>query len=135
MFLHQAKRAPLSSGGGLDCNDVDLRHRHHRIHSPPCAGLVMAFHRLQQGSRRDLPGEAPPVSTPATRAFLPVVVDVLAVRGILALALFARRNPPSLPAPSDRVPIPVGLGLVIGQHHKADGLVWEKVRSTVETHE
>ena len=99
-----------SSGRRLDRGDVDLRHRHHRLHSPLCRGHVRTVHRLQQCSRRDLPGEPPPVSAPATRAFLPAVVD-------------------------DRVPIPVGLGLVVGQHHEADGLVRNEVRSTVETYE
>src|ERR1700676_3287073 len=100
----------LSSGRVLDCNDVDLRHRHHCFHSPLCSGLVVAIYRLQQGSRGDLPGEAPPVFTPATRALFPAVVE-------------------------DRVPILVGLGLGVGPHQGADALVRTKVWSTVQTHE
>ena len=67
--------------------------------------LAIAFSKAQ---RCDLPGEPPPVATPATGVLLPAVAD-------------------------DSVPIPVCLGLVVGQHHEADGLVRDEVRSAVET--
>src|SRR6185369_3300734 len=65
----------LAFEGGLDPGDVDLLHRHHRVHRPLGRGAVAARDRVQQLARRDLPGKAPFVLAPAALAFLAAMVD------------------------------------------------------------
>src|SRR5690606_21991876 len=82
----------------LDRGDVDLLHRHHRLHRARGGLAVRVVHRLHQRARGDLPGEAPAVPAPAALAFAAAVAD-------------------------DGVPVAVGFGLVFGQDHEADRLV------------
>src|SRR4029077_8176879 len=65
---------------------------------------------LEQRAWGDLPGEPPLVPTPAAVAFLSAVVD-------------------------DRVPVMIGLRLVIGEDHETDGFVRTEDRPTVEADE
>jgi hypothetical protein len=63
--------------------------------------------RGRQGPWRDLPRQAPPVLAPAARAGLAAV-------------------------PDDRVPQPIGLGLVVGRHLEREGLVVLERRAPVQ---
>ena len=71
------------------------------------SGLVIAF---EQDARRDLPGKAPAVLAPAAFAFRAAIAD-------------------------DRVPVAVGLGLVLGDDHEADRFVGLEIRAAVEADE
>src|SRR5947207_5995922 len=72
----------------LDRFNVDFLHPHHRIER--ALGFTPAGRqRLRQHARRDLPGDAPSVLAPATRALLPAIAD-------------------------DGVPVAVGLLLIVG---------------------
>src|SRR5690348_15489726 len=65
----------LTPERGLDPGDVDLPHRHHRVHRPLGGGAVAAGHGLDQRARGDLPGKAPFVLAPAAGAFLAAAAD------------------------------------------------------------
>src|SRR4051812_47504963 len=82
---------------GLDRGDVDLPHRHHRLHGALRGVAIWVGRRLEQHARRDLPGEPPAILAPAASTLLAAVVD-------------------------DRVPVTVGLFLVLGQDHETDRL-------------
>src|SRR3954452_14166199 len=73
----------------LDGGDVDLRHRHHRLErtSGPIAAPGECIGQYPRG---DLPADAPFVLAPAAATFLPAIAD-------------------------DRVPVAVGLFLVLGR--------------------
>src|SRR4051794_393214 len=58
----------LPAHSRLDLGDVDLLHRHHRLERALGRGLVGVAVGLEQGARRDLPGEAPSVLAPAAHA-------------------------------------------------------------------
>src|SRR5437868_6740300 len=90
----------------LECGDVDLVHRHHRLEGAlaPFAGRAG---QLQQPLRGDLPGIAPLVLAPA------------------AHALFAATF-------GDGVPVAVGLFLIVGQDHEAHCLVRLEVGAAVQ---
>src|SRR5437868_3047203 len=100
----------LSGGGCLDLCNVDLAHRHHRLERARGRGLVRIVVGLEQRTRRDLPREAPFVLAPAAGAFLAAILR-------------------------DRVPVAVGLLLVLGHDHEADGLVRFEVGPAVQADE
>src|SRR5258708_263376 len=64
----------LARGGGLDCRDVDLLHRHHRFECALRLGRVLVGRQLDQPPRGDLPGKAPLVLAPAALAFLAAIL-------------------------------------------------------------
>src|SRR5262249_14641546 len=74
----------------LDLGDVDILHGHRRLERALGRGAVRVFDRFDQGARRDLPVQAPLVFTPSARAFLTAV-------------------------PDNRIPQPVGFGLIVGR--------------------
>ena len=82
----------------LDHGDVDLPHRHYGFHGPFCCGPVGVGRRPELLARRDLPREAPAVLAPDAGARLAAVSD-------------------------DRVPITIGLLLVLDDDHEEDRLV------------
>src|SRR3954468_24196467 len=100
----------LPSEGRLDRGDVDLLHGHHRVEGPFGRCGVRAGGGVEQDAWSDLPGEAPAVLAPTAGAFLAAVVD-------------------------DRVPVAVGLGLILGNHHEADRFVRGEVGAAVEANE
>ena len=57
----------------LDCSDVDLFHLHHRIERALGDSGIGIGDRLDQGDRRNLPGQSPFVLAPAAHAFLATV--------------------------------------------------------------
>src|SRR3954471_1840147 len=61
--------------GRLDRGDVDFLHRHHRVEGASGGCDVGADGGVKQDAWRDLPGEAPPVLTPAAGALLAAVLD------------------------------------------------------------
>src|SRR6478672_7681662 len=86
----------------LDLGDVNLLHLHHRFERP-LRYLAVFGQRLGQDPRCDLPGQAPFVLAPATRALRAAVAD-------------------------DRVPITVSLRLIVGGDLKGERLaVLERV--------
>src|SRR5438270_12445571 len=93
----------------VECGDVGLVHRHHRLEGT-LAPFARRAGQLQQPLRGDLPGIAPLVLAPATHA--------------LFAATFG-----------NGVPIAVGLFLIVGQDHEAHGLVRLEVRAAVEPDE
>src|SRR5687767_10023311 len=100
----------FSAEGGLDLCDVDLAHGHHRVELALGRGLVGTGRRLEQHARRDLPRIAPFILAPAALAFLSAVAD-------------------------NGVPVAVGLFLVLGDDHEADGLVGLEIWTAVEPDE
>ena len=79
-----------------DCGDVNFGHVHHHVER--AAGFLAADgHRLDKHAGGDLPAEAPFVLAPAAGAFLAAIAD-------------------------DRIPMPIGFGLVIGGDLKREGL-------------
>src|SRR5688500_14043406 len=94
----------------LDLRDVDLAHRHHRVERALRRGLVRTGSRVEQHARSDLPGEPPFVLAPAAFAFRAAVAD-------------------------DRIPVAVGLFLILGNYHQADGFIWLEDRAAVEADE
>src|SRR5581483_9824761 len=71
---------------------------------------VRVVEGVEKNAWRDLPGEAPPVLAPAAGALLAAVVD-------------------------ERVPVAVGLGLILGDHDEADRFVRPEVGASVEADE
>ena len=59
----------------LDRGDVDLPHRHHRVHRPLGAARSGSAISVEQPLRRDLPGQAPAVLEPAALALLAAIGD------------------------------------------------------------
>src|SRR5215203_827424 len=104
-------RAPLVSTSApprcLDGGDVDLLHRHHRLEGTLCLSAASPK-RLGQRARGDLPGEAPAVLAPTTLAFLAAMAD-------------------------DRVPVAVGLFLIVRRDLEREGLAMREPRAAVET--
>src|SRR6266498_3050758 len=93
---------------GLDRGDVDLLHGHQRLESAPCF-LTPCRERFGQDPRRDLPGHAPLVLAPAARAFLPTIAD-------------------------DRVPVAIGLFLIVGRDLERERFVVLELGSTIQAH-
>src|SRR5258705_13286793 len=58
----------------FDRGDVDFLHAHHGIECALCL-IPAGRQRLCQHARRDLPGDAPPVLTPAARTLLASIAD------------------------------------------------------------
>src|SRR5262249_34941405 len=97
---------PSSSPGGINCGHIDLLHVHHRREG--ALGFLAALrHGLGQRAWRDLPGDAPFVLAPAAGALLPAIAD-------------------------DRVPVPVGLSLVLGHDLEREGLALFEPRPAIE---
>lgn len=78
----------LTAHRRFDRGHVDLLHFHHRRERPRC-NLAAGGHRLGQHARRDLPRHAPLVLAPAAGAFSTAIAN-------------------------DRVPVTVGLRLILG---------------------
>src|SRR5207248_9661270 len=78
----------------------------HRFKGPLCF-IAACRQRLSQHARRDLPGNAPLVLAPAARALLATIAN-------------------------DRVPVAVGLLLIIGGDLERKGFVMFERRTTVE---
>src|SRR3954468_19170967 len=97
----------LAPSRGLDRGDVDLPHRHHGFHGALRGGAIRAGRRLKPHARRDLPGEAPAILAPAASALLAAIAH-------------------------DRIPVTVGLFLVVGQDHEADRLVRLEIRPAIQ---
>src|SRR5580765_1375149 len=90
----------------FDRGDVDLLHRHHRLEGT--LGLTAAGRkRVGEHARGDLPGEAPAVLAPTARAFLAAVAD-------------------------DRVPVAVGLLLIVRRDLEGKSFVVLELRAAVE---
>src|SRR5690242_7851645 len=113
----EMKTAPVSlridglpAQRGFDPGDVDLLHRHHRLERALGRGPVRIVHGLEQDARGDLPRKAPFVLAPAAHALLAAVAD-------------------------DGVPVAVGLFLVLGRDHEADGFVRLEHVAAVEADE
>src|SRR4051812_25151881 len=82
---------------GLDLRHIDLPHRHHR--GEGTFGDVAALgHGVGQDARGDLPRQPPFVLAPAACAFRAAIAD-------------------------DRVPVAVGLGLVVGGDLEGERLI------------
>ena len=94
---------------GLDGGDVDLAHRHHRFENALGHGGIGIGIAFGERARGDLPRQAPTILAPAAFAFLAAVVD-------------------------DRVPQPVGLGLVVGGDHERERFAVLERRAAVEAH-
>src|SRR6266446_6115486 len=107
-WLHTDPRRPCSAASRcLDDGDVDLLHRHHRREG--ALGLsATGRHRLGQRARGDLPGEAPAVLAPTARAFLAAIAD-------------------------NRIPVAVGLRLIVRGDLEGKGLAVLERRAAVET--
>ncbi len=97
----------LAAHRRLDLGNVDLLHLHHRLECALCH-IAASGHRLGQGARRDLPRQTPFVLAPAARALHAAVTD-------------------------DRVPITVGLRLVVGGDLKGECLAVLERIPAVET--
>jgi len=96
---------PFTTPSRLDGGNIDLRHRHHRLESPP--GLIATSgKRVGQHARRDLPGEAPAILTPTALAFLAAIAD-------------------------DRVPVAVRLFLIVCRYLKGKSLVVFEILATL----
>src|SRR5437660_8258341 len=80
----------------LDRGDVDLLHSHHRLERALGGRLILTGRRFQECTRGDLPGQAPSVLAPPARAFGSSVAD-------------------------DRIPVTIGLGLVLGADLEREG--------------
>jgi HlyD family secretion protein len=93
---------------GLDRGDVDLLHRHHRLEGAS-RFLTPCHERFGQDPGRDLPGHPPPVLAPAARALLATLAD-------------------------DRVPVAIGLLLVLGRDLERERLAVLELGSTVQAH-
>ena len=91
-------RRLLATNRRFDHGDVDLLHRHHGIEGPLGGGAVGAGVGPGQRDGGNLPGDAPLVLAPAALDFLAAVAD-------------------------DRLPVAVGLGLVLGGHLERERLV------------
>ena len=91
---------------GIDPGDVDLLHLHHRLERP-LRLRAAGGHRLGQGARRDLPGNAPLVLAPAAFAFLAAIAD-------------------------DGVPVAVGLLLIVGGDLEGKRLAVREHGSAIE---
>ena len=59
----------------LDCGDVDLFHLHHRIERALGGSGIGIGDRFHQGQRRNLPGYAPFVFSPAACTLFTAVAD------------------------------------------------------------
>lgn len=92
---------------GLDRGDVDLPHRHHRVHRTLGCNAIRVRRRRQQRARSDLPRKTPAVLAPTAHAFLAAVAD-------------------------DSVPQAVGLGLILGEDNEADRFVGDELRTAIE---
>src|ERR1700686_5193571 len=90
----------------LNRGDVDLLHAHHRIKRALCF-IAAGRQRLGQHARRDLPGDAPLVFAPAARTLLAAIAD-------------------------DRVPVAVGLVLIVGSDLEREGLAMFERGTAVE---
>ena len=88
----------------LDGRDVDLLHRHHRVERTLGLGAT-SRHRVGERARGDLPREAPAVLAPAALAFLAAIAD-------------------------DRVPVAVGLFLIVRRDLEGKGLAVPETVST-----
>ena len=86
--------------------DVDFLHVHHRRECALCLGTACG-HRFGQHARGDLPGDAPFVLAPAASAFLAAIAD-------------------------DRVPVAVGLLLVVGGDLEREGFAVLEHRPAIE---
>src|SRR5882672_570018 len=109
-WLHpdRAPRRPSSAASRrLDCGDVDLLHRHHRLEGAFGLGAT-GRHRVGQRARGDLPGEAPAVLAPTARAFLAAIAD-------------------------DRIPVAVRLRLIVRGDLEGERLAVLERRAAVET--
>src|SRR3990167_1300789 len=102
-WVERPDRHTLSAGGSclaahrrLDRGDVDLAHLHHGLERA-LGHITASGNGLGQDARRDLPRQAPLVLAPAAPAFRATVAD-------------------------DRVPIAVGLRLVVGGDLKGESL-------------
>ena len=99
--------AASPSSRGLDCGDIDLPHRHHRLERALCLSTT-SCERIGQRARRDLPGEPPTVLAPTARAIRAAVAD-------------------------DRVPVAIRLLLIVGCDLKGERLAVFERRAAVET--
>src|SRR5215203_3908082 len=90
----------------LDGGDLDLLHRHHRLEGTLCLSAASPK-RLGQRARGDLPGEAPAVLAPTALAFLAAIAD-------------------------DRVPVAVGLFLIVRRDLEGERLAMLELRAAVE---
>src|SRR5690606_503014 len=69
------RKEASSPVSGLDGRDVDLPHLHHGVEGALGRGLIGVRNGFGQGTRRDLPRDAPLVLAPAARAFLAAVLN------------------------------------------------------------
>src|SRR5687767_15852715 len=91
----------------FDGGNVDFLHRQHRLKGTPCL-IATSSERVGQSARGDLPGEAPAVLAPTALTFLAAIAD-------------------------DRVPVAVGLFLIVSRDLEGKGLAVLELRAAVET--
>src|SRR6185503_10210791 len=102
-MAHLTSAAPRRVDGG----DVDLLHAHHRLEGALGLGAT-GRKRVDQRARGDLPREAPAVLAPAALAFLAAIAD-------------------------DRVPVAVGLFLIVRRDLEGKRFGVLELRAAVET--
>src|SRR5215471_18546385 len=90
--------ANISGLRRLDSDDVDLLHRHHRLHGAPGRSRIAIVNRRHQRAGHDLPAHAELVLAPTTHAFLTTVSN-------------------------NRIPVAVGFLLRIGEDLERNGFV------------
>src|SRR3546814_13237686 len=75
--LFRSEIASIGSAGprGFDRRDVDLLHRHHRVHRTLGGGAIGTGRCIEQRARGDLPRKAPAILAPAAHAFLATIAD------------------------------------------------------------
>jgi hypothetical protein len=98
--------ATLTPTRRLDRSDVDFSHLHHRIERAFGGSRIGIGDRFPQGDWRNLPGHPPFVLAPAALTLLATVVD-------------------------DRVPVPIGFGLVNGCDLKRECFVVPELGAAV----
>src|SRR5438034_10902082 len=73
--MHASKIATSTAARRLDCSDVDLFHLHHRIERALGGSAIGIGDRFGQSDRRNLPGKAPFVLTPAACTLFAAIAD------------------------------------------------------------
>src|SRR5579863_2713183 len=105
--LRSAPFRDLAASGCLDRGNVDLLHFHHRLERALGGRSIRAGRRLHQHPRSDLPRQAPAVLAPAALALGSAVTD-------------------------DRVPVAIGLRLILGDNLKGEGFAVLEGRAAIQ---
>src|ERR1700730_10034144 len=103
---HSSRNGSSAAPRRLDRGDINLFHSHHCLARALCL-IAAGRHGIGHHARRDLQGDAPSVLAPATRALLAAIVD-------------------------DRVPVAVGLLLIVSGDLEREGFVMFECRTAVK---